>query len=274
MSMVRTPFSVARVVMWLLLLVGAFVCVFPFYWMVVGSTLNPNDVVHGNLLPGNELMINIEKATKNYNLPLFFLNSLFIASTTVIVGVAFNAMAAFGFEKYPSKGREWLFGILLLTLIIPQIAIVLPLFKVVAFLGLLDTSWGIILPFLMSAFIIFFLRQNFHMFPTEIIEAARVDGSGEWRIFWLIALPSMKASFASAAILMFIGQWNSYLWPLMTILSDGSKTLPIAMSSMMNAYTIEYGGLMVIVTVSMIPVLAVFLGLQKQFVAGLLGSVK
>ena len=274
MSMVRSRFSLARILLWVLLMVGAFICVFPFYWMMVGSTLNPNEVVRGTLLPGKDLLINLEKATRNYNLPLFFFNSLFIASVTVIVGVSFNAMAAFGFEKYPSKAREWMFGVLLLTLIIPQIAIVLPLFKVIAFMGLLDTSWAIILPFLMSAFIIFFLRQNFKMFPTEIIEAARVDGSGEWRIFWLIALPAMKASFASAGILMFIGQWNSYLWPLMTVLSDAQKTLPIAMSSMMNAYTIEYGGLMVIVTVSMIPVLAVFLGLQKQFVAGLLGSVK
>ena len=112
------------------------------------------------------------------------------------------------------------------------------------------------------------------LLPTEIIEAGRVDGAGEMRIFWQIALPAMKAGFASAGILMFIGQWNSYLWPLMTILTDANKTLPIAMSSMMNAYTIEYGGLMVIVSVSVLPVLAVFLGLQKQFVAGLLGSVK
>lgn len=274
MSTVRARFSIARVIMWFLLIVGGFVCVFPFYWMVIGSTLNPNAVVRGILVPGNDFLINLEKATKNYNLPLFFYNSLFIAVVSVVGGVMANAMAAFGFEKYPSKSREWLFGILLLTLIIPQIAIVLPLFKLVSFFGLLDTSWAIILPFIMSAFVIFFLRQNFHMFPTEIIEAARVDGAGEMRIFWSIAIPAMKASFASAGILMFIGQWNSYLWPLMTILSDDSKTLPIAMSSMMNAYTIEYGGLMLIVTVSMLPVLAVFLGLQKQFVAGLLGSVK
>jgi len=287
MSVVRSPFTPIRLLMWIILAIGSFVCVFPFYWMVVGSTLNPNAVIHGNLLPGNELWINLEKATKNYNLPLFFWNSLFIASITVFLGVMVNAMAAFGFEKYSSKAREWFFGILLLTLIIPQISIVLPLFKLVAgffapidmlfgtsFGGLLDSSWGIIMPFLMSAFIIFFLRQNFKMFPTEIVEAARVDGSGEWRIFLQIAMPSMTASFASAAILMFIGQWNSYLWPLMTILSDGTKTLPIAMSSMMNAYTIEYGGLMLIVTVSMIPVLAVFLGLQRQFVAGLVGSIK
>ena len=269
-----TPRSVPRFFMWVFLSVGAFLCVFPFVWMFVGMTLNPNDVVKGNLIPGGEFLKNVVKATANYNLPLFFFNSLFIATTTVLLGVTINAMAAYGFEKYQSKAREWLFAILLLTLIIPSIAIVIPLFRLVVFFGLLDTSAGIILPFLMSAFIIFFLRQNFKMFPTEIMEAARVDGAGEVRIFWQVALPTMKASFASAGILMFISQWNSYLWPLMTVLTDANKTLPIAMSSMMNAYTIEYGGLMVIVTASVVPVLVVFLAMQKQFVAGLLGSVK
>jgi lactose/L-arabinose transport system permease protein len=126
----------------------------------------------------------------------------------------------------------------------------------------------------MSVFIIFFMRQNFKMFPTEIMEAARVDGASELETFVRIISPSMKASFASAAIYMFIGQWNSYLWPLMTILSDAKKTLPIAMSSMMRAYTIEYGALMIIVCISIMPVLILFLTMQKQFVAGLLGSVK
>jgi len=273
MSMV-TPRSIPRFFLWIFLCLGAVVCLFPFLWMAVGTTLNPNDVLKGNLVPGTEFLKNVTKATANYNLPLFFFNSLFIASVTVIVGVGVNALAAYGFEKYPSRARDWLFAMLLLTLIIPQIAIVIPLFRLVSFFGLLDTSAAIILPFLMSAFIIFFLRQNFSMFPTEIIEAGRVDGAGEGRIFWQIALPSMKAGFASAGILMFIGQWNSYLWPLMTILTDANKTLPIAMSSMMNMYTIEYGGLMVIVSVSILPVLVVFLAMQKQFVAGLLGSVK
>ena len=273
MSMV-TPRSVPRFFVWIFLLFGALLCLFPFFWMVIGTTLNPNDVVKGNLMPGDQFFPNVQKATANYNLPLFFFNSLLIASVTVVVGVAVNALAAYGFEKYPSKARDFFFAVLLLTLILPQIAIVIPLFRLVSFFGLLDSSAAIILPFLMSAFIIFFLRQNFSMFPTEIIEAGRVDGASEGRIFWQIALPSMKAGFASAGILMFIGQWNSYLWPLMTILTDANKTLPIAMSSMMNAYTIEYGGLMVIITVSLVPVLVVFLAMQKQFVAGLIGSVK
>ena len=113
------------------------------------------------------------------------------------------------------------------------------------------------------------------MFPTEIMEAAQGGRHERARnIFTRIVAPSMKASFASAAIYMFIAQWNSYLWPLMTILTDTKKTLPIAMASMMNAYTIEYGALMIIVCISVMPVLVLFLTLQKQFVAGLLGSVK
>ena len=273
MSVVR-KFSVGRVAMWLVLLLGAAVSIFPFYWMLNGMTLNPNDVLKGVLVPGRELAINWEKATRNYNLPLFFLNSLKIALLTVVFGVVINSLAAFGFEKYRSRARERVFGVLLLTLIIPQIAIVIPMFKLFAYFKLLNTHVAIILPAVMSVFIIFFMRQNFRLFPTEIMEAARVDGASELSIFVRIVAPSMQASFASAAIYMFINQWNSYLWPLMTILTDAKKTLPIAMSSMMNAYTIEYGALMIIVCVSTVPVLVLFLTMQKQFVAGLMGSVK
>jgi lactose/L-arabinose transport system permease protein len=273
MSVIR-KWSPARLVMWLVLILGAAISVLPFFWMAVGTTLNPNDVVRGIVVPGHELASNWEKATRNYNLPLFFLNSLKIALFTVFFGVIVNSLAAFGFEKYKSRARDRIFGILLLTLIIPQIAVLIPTFKLFAYFKLLNTHAAIVLPSIMSVFIIFFMRQNFKMFPTEIMEAARVDGASEFSTFLRIVTPSMKASYASVSIYIFLGQWNAYLWPLMTILTDQKKTLPIAMSSMMNSYTIEYGALMVIVCISVLPVLALFLTMQKQFVAGLLGSVK
>jgi len=271
---VVNKWSPGRLIMWLVLLVCAAVSIFPFYWMLNGTTLNPNDVLRGILHPGGSFLSNWQKATTTYNLPLFFTNSLVIALVTVLLGVVVNALAAFGFEKYRSRARDRVFGILLLTLILPQIAIVIPMFKLFSFLKLLNTRAAIILPSIMSVFIIFFLRQNFKLFPTEIMEAARVDGASELSIFVRIVAPSMRASFASAAIYMFIAQWNSYLWPLIAILNDAIKTLPIAMASIMQAYTIEYGALMVVVCVSTLPVLILFLTMQKQFVAGLLGSVK
>jgi lactose/L-arabinose transport system permease protein len=273
MSVVRN-WSPGRILSLAVLLAAAAISVFPFYWMIVGMSLNPNDVLKGILLPGREFASNWLKATMNYNLPLFFGNSLKIALLTVLFGLIVNSVAAFGFEKYPSKARDKVFGVLLLTLIIPQIAVVIPMFRMFAFFQLLDTHAAIILPAVMSVFIIFFMRQNFKMFPTEIMEAARVDGASEFSIFLRIVTPSMQATYASAAIYLFLSQWNSYLWPLITILGDAKKTLPIAMSSMMNAYTIEYGALMVIVCISVLPVLVLFLSMQKQFVAGLLGSVK
>lgn len=273
MSVIRA-WSPGRFLAILALLLAAVVSIFPFYWMIVGTTLNPNDVLRGILLPGHDFVSNWLKAVKNYNLPLFFLNSLKIAVLTVVFGLVVNGLAAFGFEKYPSKTRDKAFGVLLLTLIIPQIAIVIPMFRMFAFFKLLNTHAAIVLPSIMSVFIIFFMRQNFKMFPTEIMEAARVDGASEFDIFVRIVTPSMQATYASAAIYLFLGQWNSDLWPLITILTDAKKTLPIAMTSMMSAYTIEYGALMVIVCISVLPVLVLFLSMQKQFVAGLLGSVK
>jgi lactose/L-arabinose transport system permease protein len=242
--------------------------------MLIGTTLNPNDVVRGVIIPGRELGLNWTKAVKNNNLLLYFYNSVKIAILTVIFGVAVNAFAAFGFEKYRSRAREAVFGVLLLALIIPQIALVLPQFRLMTYFRLLDTHAAIVLPSIMSVFIIFFMRQNFRMFPNEIIEAARVDGAAETRIFLGVVFPSMKASFASAAIYVFLMQWNSYLWPLMTILGNTKKTLTIAMSSMMRVYTIEYGALMIVVCISVLPILILFLTMQRQFVAGLLGSVK
>jgi len=273
MSMVR-KWSAGRILALFVLLAAAAVSVFPFIWMVIGTTLNPNDVLRGILAPGRDFASNWVKATENYNLPLFFFNSLKIAVLTVVFGLVVNGLAAYGFEKHRSKARDKVFGVLLLTLIIPQIALVIPMFRMFAFFKLLDTHAAIVLPSIMSAFIIFFMRQNFKMFPTEIMEAARVDGAGEMGIFLRIVTPSMQATYASAAIYLFLGQWNSYLWPLITVLSDAKKTLPIAMASMMNAYTIEYGALMVIVCISVLPVLVLFLSMQKQFVAGLLGSIK
>lgn len=273
MSVVRR-FSASSLAIWIVLAAGAFLSLFPFFWMVVGTTLNPNDVIRGVVLPGDELGSNWAKAIKNYRLGLFFLNSLKIALLTVFFGLVVNSLAAFGFEKYKSKARERVFGILLLTLIIPSIALVIPQFRLFAFFKMLNSHAAIVLPSVMSVFIIFFMRQNFKMFPTEIIEAARVDGAGELGIFLRIVAPSMKASFASVAIYIFLSQWNSYLWPLMTVLTEAKKTLPIALASMMNAYTIEYGALMIIVCISVMPVLVLFLAMQKQFVAGLLGSVK
>lgn len=262
------------IILWLFLCIIAFFSIFPLYWMVVGATQNPNDVIRGSLIPGNEFFINLKKITKTYNIALFFFNSLKVALLSVILGVVVNSLAGYGFAKYPSKARNRMFAVLMLALILPQIAIVMPLFRLVAAFKMLDTHWGIVLPYLMSIFIIFFMRQNFLMFPTEIIEAARIDGAGEFSIFTHVVIPSMKACFASAAIYIFIYQWGNYLWPLMTILSEANKTLPIAISSIMRTYTIEYGGLMFLICISVLPVIAFFFIMQKQFVAGLLGSFK
>lgn len=274
MAIVKNRMSAGRFIFLAFFTVGAFLSLFPFLWMLTGTTQNPNHVVMGRLLPDNQFLTNWEKINKNYDILRFFLNSSKIAVFSVVLGILINSLAAFGFEKYSSKIRDRIFGILLLSLIIPQMAIVIPMFKQIAGMRLLNTHAGIILPSVMSVFIIFFLKQNFKMFPTEIMEAARVDGAGESRIFFSIVVPSMKATFASASIYLFLLQWNSYLWPLMTILSDEMKTLPIAMASVMKAYTIEYGGLMILVCLSTFPVMILFLAMQRQFVQGLMGSIK
>ena len=273
MSVVRN-WSVGRALSLAALAAAAALSLFPFYWMIIGTTLNPAEVLKGTLIPGRVIADNWAKAAKYYNLGLFFWNSLKIALLTVVFGLIVNGLAAYGFEKYPSKARDRCFGILLLTLIIPQIALVIPMFRMFAHFNFLNTHAAIILPGVMSVFIIFFMRQNFKMFPTEIMEAARVDGASELSTLIRIVTPSMQATYASAAIYLFLGQWNAYIWPLIVILSDLKKTLPLAMAGMMSSYAIEYGSMMILACISVLPVLVLFLSMQKQFVAGLLGSIK
>ncbi len=138
--------SFGRVVMWIFLVTGAFFSIFPFVWMVIGTTQNPNHVVMGKLIPGDQFLVNWQKMNATYDIMRFFLNSLKIAVVSVVLGIFVNGLAAFGFEKYPSKIRDRIFAIFLLALIIPQMAIVIPLFKQVAKMGLLNTHTAIILP--------------------------------------------------------------------------------------------------------------------------------
>jgi lactose/L-arabinose transport system permease protein len=148
MAAVR-KFTLGQLLMWIFLLVGAFVSVFPFFWMLVGTTLNPNDVVLGVLVPGKEFPLNWEKVTKTYDILTFFFNSMKIALLTVVFGLFVNGLAAFSFEKYRSSARELIFAIMLLTLIVLQMAIVIPMFRQIAFLKLLNTHAAIIMPMIM-----------------------------------------------------------------------------------------------------------------------------
>ncbi len=270
----RTKKIITRTLTYTFLCVCLIISVFPFYWMIVGMTNSPVDVIKGKLFFGNHLVSNLNDLLNQYNIGLIIFNSAKVSVLSVIGILIVSSLAAYGFEMYYSKAREKTYEFFLLTMMIPFAALMIPLFKLIVKMKLLNTHTGIIVTALASVFLIFFFRQSFKSFPYEIIQAARVDGAGELKIFLRIFVPSMKSTYAAAAIYAFMGSWNAYLWPLIVLQTNEQKTLTLMVSSMSSAYNPQYGAMMAAIVITTLPTLIVFFSLQKYFVQGMLGSVK
>ncbi len=259
----------------LFLITASIVCIFPFYWMVVGATNTSANITKGTLLFGPEFFNNIKGLLEDgNNIFQAFGNTAVITVIQCVLVIFICSLAGYGFEKYRSKVRDRLFSVFLLTMMIPFAAIMIPLFNLMFDFSLIDTKLSVIVASLSNTFLIFFFRQSFKSFPTEIMEAARIDGAGELFIFFRIAIPPMKSTFAAAFIYAFMKEWNNYLWPLITLQSKESQTLTLFVSSLSSAYYVDYGKLMVAVVIATLPTVVVFMTMQKHFVQGILGSSK
>lgn len=263
-----------RFVQYLFLLIAFVIAVFPFYWMVVGTTNSAVDIIKGKITFGDQFIPNIRMLFADYDVAWIFWNSCKVSLLTVIGQLLISSMAGYGFELFSSKTRERVYGAVLLTMMVPFAALMIPLFRLIVRFNLLDTHIGLVLTSLASVFLIFFFRQSFKSFPKEIIQAARVDGAGEFRIFWSIVAPSMKATYAAAAIYSFMTSWNNYMWPLIVLQSNEQKTMQLFVSTLASAYFPEYGVIMNAILISTLPMILIFFGLQSYFVRGITGSLK
>lgn len=260
---------------YLLLSIAAFISIFPFYWMVAGATNTSNAIAQGNLMPGNFLFTNLKNLFATYDIPRIMFNSFKIAVVSVGVNLTITSMAAFGFEKFKTKWSERIYSIFLISMMIPFSALMIPLFKMMAGLHLVNTHLAVIMPTMASTFLIFFFRQNFKSFPNDILEAARIDGATNIYAFFRIVMPSMKATYAAAAIYSFMTAWNNYLWPLIVLQTDATKTMTLMISSLStSSYVADYGMQMMALVIATIPMMILFLVMQRSFVEGMTGSVK
>jgi len=269
-----------RVFMYLFLGVTAFVSIFPFLWMVVSSTNPSVEVTKGRLLPGAHLFVNLSNLVEQIDLVRALANSLVIALITTGLALLIGSLAGYGFEIYRSRAKDAVFNILLLSMMIPFAALMVPLYRMFAWLSGkmpvigIDTKAAVILPTMATAFLIFFFRQNTKMFEREMIEAGRIDGLGELGIFLRIYVPTMRTTYAAAAIITFMSSWNNYMWPLVVLQSDAKKTIPLLISNLGSSYSPDYGMIMTAIVIATLPTALVFFLMQKHFVAGMLGSVK
>jgi multiple sugar transport system permease protein len=204
-----------------------------------------------------------------------FFNSFLIAATTTVVSMLLNAMAGYAFAKLRFPGRDRVFALLLLGLVVPPQVGMLPLFLMVQKMGLVNTLWGVMIPGLTSVFGIFMIRQYALGIPQELLDAARIDGASEWQIFRTVVLPLLGPILATWAVFSFMSQWNDFLWPLI-VLSDESKfTLPVALASLVGEHVQDTELMMAGSVITVLPVLILFIALQRAYIRGvMMGSVK
>jgi len=275
--------KILSIMRYIFLTIASIVSVFPLFWMVIAATNQSVDITRGTLMPGNQLLNNIQSVLgSDLQYASAFTNSLRIAVITTLLAMFVSSATGYAFVVYKSRVRERIFKIILLSMMVPFAALVVPLFRlfssfnkvgILEMIGL-NTYASVIIISVATAFLIFFFRQNAQSFPREMIEAARIDGLGEFGIFIKIFMPINKSCYAAATVVTFMGSWNSYLWPLIALQSAEKRTLPLVISAMGSSYTPDYGMIMTAVLLATVPTGLIFFLMQKQFVAGMTGSVK
>ncbi|GIG59383.1 sugar ABC transporter permease [Longispora fulva] len=256
---------------------GAVVSLFPFYWMIVAATHRTRDLLHSPppFLPGDQLWENLRRLEDTVGFTRVTVNTVGLTVVYTALSSLISAMCGYGLAKFRFRGRGMLLAVLLATMMIPFQVLLVPLFQMMANVGWIDTYQAVLLPFLANSFGIFLMRQAFLEFPDELIEAGRLDGCSEARIFYRIVLPAARPQLAAVVIFTFISQWSAFIWPLLMLNSEEKYTIPVALSRMIGQSHVDYSGLMLGAFIATLPIMAVFLAFQKQFVSGLLGgSVK
>lgn len=259
---------------YIFLAIVSFFSVFPLYWMITAATNKSLEVAQGKIWFGTNLVENFKNLTGTEPLWTSMGNSFLYAVVQTLLCLFICSLAGYGFELYHDKVKDKLFAVLLLGMMIPQVATMIPLFRMISAGNLLNTVWGFILPTISTPFMIMMFRQNSRNFPIDIMEAARIDGLGEFQIFFRMYMPVMRSTFAAAAVITFMNAWNAYLWPKVVMTRNEAQTMPMLIANLASGYTTDYGVLMLGVLFCSIPTMIIFFVLQKQFAEGITGAVK
>ena len=259
---------------YIFLAIVSLISVFPFYWMIMAATNNYVDVSKGKLTFGTYVAENFRNLISQQPLGLAMKNSFIYAISVTVICLFICSLAGYGFEVYHDKWKDRLFSVLLLAMMIPQVATMIPLFRMFSKAGLLNTVLAFFLPMISTPFMIMMFRQNSRAFPVDIVEAARIDGLSEIKIFFQMYMPVMKSTYAAAAVITFMNAWNAYLWPKVCMTDGKSLNMVMLIANMTGGYKIDYGMIMMGVLFCSIPTLVIFFVLQKQFAEGITGAVK
>ena len=259
------------------LVIAAAMTAFPLLWMLSVSFMQPGEAsaFPPPLLPAHATLANYHELFERAGMGRYLLNSLVVATAITLLSLAFNLSAGYAFAKLHFRGRERLFRWLLGALVVPAQVAMIPLFLMMKWMHLVNSYGGVVVPSLASVFGIYLVRQYARSLPDEMLEAARLDGAGEWHIFLRIVLPLLKPIVVTLAIFMFLASWNDFMWPLIVLSDQHWQTAPVAIASLAREHVQDNELMMAGSVVTVLPVLALFLVLQRYYIQGLvLGSVK
>lgn len=266
---------VLRFLVNLFLLAFAGLTLTPMVWLIAATLKSPDDLFHYTFFAPRLSTFNFRDLFNTVPFQRYMINSTFVATTTVIVQLFFSSLAGFALAKYEFKGKKPIMILMLSTMMLPGQVMMAPLYELLYRMHLVDTYAGLIVPGAVSVFGIFLFRQSILQVPDELLHAARIDGCSEFRIYWDIVMPISRPMIGAFCLISFMGTWNSFLWPQIILHNTDRFTLPIALNQLVGLYQQQYGTLMAGTFLSVLPVIILFMLLQKEFIAGLTaGAVK
>jgi alpha-1,4-digalacturonate transport system permease protein len=249
----------------------ALVALVPIVWTVLGSFKSPTELASRppTFLPESWALTNYSSALTRFDFVTYLTNSVIVTIAATLLTLVVNSMAAYALAKYNFRGKNALFLLTLATIMIPLQVILIPVYQVVASLGMVNTLWGLIIPAAATPTGVFLLRQYMLTIPDELLEAARVDGSGEFRTFVRIVLPLCRPALAVVAIFSVMWRWNDFLWPLVVAQSESVYTLPVALARFNAEETVPFNLILAMSVISIVPVIVLFLFFQRQIATGI-----
>jgi multiple sugar transport system permease protein len=267
----RLTRALSYTLLYLVLIVGAVLILLPLVWAAV-SSLKPNNqifVIPMEWLPREFRWDNYIKPFRDLSFGRYFLNSLFTATCVTLATLVLATFAGFSLAKYHFWGKNAFFVAILATIMLPIQVLIVPLYLVMRDFGWLNTYQGLIIPQALSAFAIFLMRQHLLSLPNDYLDAARIDGCSEVGLVWRVVVPMSRSALAAIAIFTFLGNWDSFIWPLIVTTKKELRTLPIGISMLFSEYQGDYAQALAVALLMMAPVLIIFILMQRQFVEGL-----
>ena len=266
-----------RALLYATLTAGALLALLPIFWMISASLMPTGEAstYPPRVLPSRVTLEHYEVLFTRLNLGRYLANSALISFVVTIFSLAVNSMAGYAFAKLRFRGRDRLFQLLSAGLVLPVQVAMLPLFLLMKQLGLINSYWGVIIPGLASIFGIFLIRQYAQSIPDDMLDAARIDGASELRIYRSVVLPGIVPILATLAIWTFLATWNDFMWPLIVLSDESHYTLPVALANLVGEHVQDTELMMAGSVLTTVPVLLVFLFLQRYYIQGVMaGSVK